>query len=72
MFAPEVSRAVPLGAVTTFSFVSLAQRALDAVTAWRHARATEKALLRLSDRQLSDIGLERGEIADVAEVLARA
>ena len=64
MFAPEVTRAVPLGSVTTFRVVSLAQRALDAFAAWRNARATEKALRRLSDRQLADIGLHRGEIAD--------
>ena len=72
MFAPEVSRAVPLGSATTFRAVSLAQQAFDAFTAWRNTRATEKALLRLSDRQLRDIGLLRGEIATVAENLARA
>ena len=72
MFAPEVSRAVPLGSVNTFRAVSLAQQALGAFTAWRNVRATEKALLRLSDRQLRDIGLLRGEIATVAEDLAHA
>ena len=71
MLAPEITRAVPLGSVTTFRAVSFAQYALDAFTAWRNARATEKALLRLSDRQLRDIGLLRGEIAEVAEDLAR-
>jgi uncharacterized protein YjiS (DUF1127 family) len=72
MLAPETTRAVPLGAVTTFHAVSLVQHALDAFTAWRNARATEKALFRLSDQQLGDIGLARGEIASVAEDLARA
>ena len=71
MLAPEVTRAVPLGSVATFRVVSLGKRALDAYTTWRNSRATERALLRLSDRQLSDIGLARGEIADVAEALSR-
>jgi uncharacterized protein YjiS (DUF1127 family) len=72
MFAPEITRAVPLGAVTTFRVVSFGQHALDAIAVWRNARATERALLRLSDQQLRDIGLDRGEIAVVAEDLARA
>ena len=70
MLAPEVTRAVPLGSVAAFRVVSLGQRALDAYTTWRNSRATEKALLRLSDQQLRDIGLLRGEIATVAEELA--
>ena len=51
MLAPEITRAVPLGAVTTSRAVSLAQHVLDTFTAWRNARATEKSLLRLSDQQ---------------------
>jgi uncharacterized protein YjiS (DUF1127 family) len=72
MFAPETSRSVPLGSITTFRIVSLTQHALGAFAAWRNARATEKALRHLSDQQLRDIGLRRGEIAAVAEDLARA
>lgn len=71
MFAPVLSRSVPLGSVTTFRVVSLAQRALDTLLAWQNARATEKALLRLSDQQLADIGLTRGSIADIAADLSR-
>ncbi len=40
--------------------------------AWRNARATEKALRSLSDKQLNDIGLHRGEIIAVAEDLAHS
>ncbi len=72
MFAPVVARAVPLGSITTFRIVSLSQRAFDAFAAWRNARATAKALLVLSDQQLADIGLNRGEITELAEDLARA
>jgi len=37
------------------------------VMAWNDARATRNALSRLSDRELEDIGLHRGEIELVAE-----
>jgi uncharacterized protein YjiS (DUF1127 family) len=72
MFAPEIARSVPLGSVTAFRAVSLVRHALHAFATWRNARVTERALLRLSDQQLRDIGLARGEIAEVAEELARA
>ena len=70
MFAPEVSRPVPLGSVATVRLVQYAQRALDGFTSWRNARATRKELLRLSDWQLSDIGLHRGQVDELAEGLA--
>ncbi len=66
------TRPVPMGAITTFRLVSLVERAVEAVVAWRNARLTEKALLKLSDKQLADVGLHRGEITEVAEELARA
>lgn len=39
---------------------------LSAVFAWNDARATRRALSRLSDHQLDDIGLVRGDIDDLA------
>jgi uncharacterized protein YjiS (DUF1127 family) len=66
----EGNRSVPLGASTTHRFVSLANRAVDSLAAWGNARATRRTLLALSDRQLRDIGLERGQIPGVAEALA--
>ena len=65
------SRNVPLGSVATFRVVSLFEHAINAVVTRRNVRANEKALRALSDRQLNDIGLLRGEIAEVAETLAR-
>lgn len=70
MSVTEINRPVPLGAASTFGVVSLFERAWDAFTAWRSARATAVALADLSDKQLADIGLSRGEIVDVAEQLA--
>lgn len=38
-------------------------RFISAFSAWRDARSTQKALAALSDRELEDIGLSRGDIA---------
>lgn len=46
-----------------FSFLN---SALGAVAAWNDARVTRNALIKLSDRELEDIGLIRGDIDDVA------
>jgi uncharacterized protein YjiS (DUF1127 family) len=67
----ENNRAVPLGAVATFRTVQIIERAIDAYRAWRVARATKAALHDLTDQQLADIGLHRGEIDAVAHDLAR-
>lgn len=37
-----------------------------AVAAWNDRRVTRDALGRLSDRELDDIGLMRGDIEDIA------
>lgn len=67
----ETTRPVPLGSVSTLRVVNLFERAYDAFTTWRDARATRSALAKLSDTQLADIGLRRTHIAAVAEDLAR-
>lgn len=41
------------------------QSILSAIAAWNDARATRKALEQLTDRQLEDIGLLRGEIDQI-------
>ncbi|MCL7463722.1 MULTISPECIES: DUF1127 domain-containing protein [Paracoccaceae] len=37
-----------------------------AILAWNDARVTRAALMKLSDRELDDIGISRGDIARVA------
>lgn len=63
MAAFETTHSAPFGAVSIFRFV----QSLDATTArlraWNDARLTRKALSRLTDRELDDIGLCRGDIA---------
>lgn len=71
MSVTETNNAAPLGSITAFRFVAAVERARDAFAAWRGARATERTLLALSDKQLSDIGLHRGDISALADTLAR-
>lgn len=58
---------------TTYGVATIANRVCAfvadlalAVSAWNDARVTSKALSNLTDRELSDIGLERGDIADIS------
>jgi uncharacterized protein YjiS (DUF1127 family) len=59
---------------TTYGFDGLASRIgttfvtlVGAIASWNDARVTRNALSALSDRELEDIGLVRGDIDEVAE-----
>lgn len=63
MAAYESSRVAPFGAVTIFRAVQIfSELRLNAVK-WNDARVTRNALGKLSDRELDDIGLCRGDVA---------
>lgn len=62
MAATETTRPAPFGAVTTYRFVSIVGSAFAALAAWNDTRVTRNALAKLSDRELDDIGLCRGDI----------
>lgn len=64
MAAFDTSRTAYGSASAVSSFIS---RTLAYVVAWNDARITRKALSSLSDRELADIGLIRGDIDTVAE-----
>jgi len=49
-----------------FGLTGLFARFFDAVQSWSDRRATRKALARLTDRELDDIGLCRGDIDQIA------
>lgn len=49
-----------------FSVSAVVFGLFDTVTAWNNARITRKSLSALTDRQLEDIGLCRGDIEGVA------
>lgn len=62
MAAYVTSRAAPFGAIFTFRAVQVVTNAYAAFATWNDARQTRNALERLSDRELDDIGLCRGDI----------
>lgn len=62
MAAIETSRPAPFGAITTYRAVTGLSRVFATLAAWNDARVTRKALSKLSDRELDDIGLCRGDI----------
>ncbi|MDX5351064.1 MAG: DUF1127 domain-containing protein [Paracoccaceae bacterium] len=62
MAAVETTRPAPYGAITTYRAINAVTNVLGALAAWNDARVTRKALNKLSDRELDDIGLCRGDI----------
>ena len=62
MAAVETTRPVPFGAITTYRAVTGVSSVLGLLSAWNDARVTRNSLNRLSDRELDDIGLCRGDI----------
>lgn len=71
MAAFETTRTAPLGAITTYRFIQFVSSAFAAVNNWNDARITRAALGKLTDRELDDIGLCRGDI-DLVGSLDRA
>lgn len=62
MAAVETTRPAPYGAITTYRAINALTNAARAFSAWNDARVTRKALSKLSDRELDDIGLCRGDL----------
>ncbi len=62
MAAVETTRPAPFGAITTYRAITSLSNVVGVFSAWNDARVTRKALNKLSDRELDDIGLCRGDI----------
>ena len=62
MAAYETTRTAPFGAISIFRAVQFVSDSLIALSNWNDARVTRNALAKLSDRELDDIGLCRGDI----------
>jgi uncharacterized protein YjiS (DUF1127 family) len=62
MAAVETTRPAPFGAITTYRAISGVTNVFAVLSSWNDARVTRKALNKLSDRELDDIGLCRGDI----------
>jgi uncharacterized protein YjiS (DUF1127 family) len=62
MAAYETSRPAPFGAISIFRAIQGVSNLAAKIVAWNDARATRNALSRLSDHELEDIGLCRGDV----------
>ncbi|MBN2629039.1 MAG: DUF1127 domain-containing protein [Rhodobacteraceae bacterium] len=62
MAATDTTRPAPFGAISIFRAVQGVSDLFAAIATWNDARVTRKALSKLSDRELDDIGLCRGDI----------
>lgn len=62
MAAYETTRPAPFGAISIFRAVQFISNAHIAFSNWNDARVTRNTLAKLSDRELDDIGLCRGDI----------
>lgn len=70
MAAIETTRPAPFGAATAYRFIQVFDRAIGVVADWNDARVTRRALEKLSNRELDDIGLCRGDIDRIATARA--
>lgn len=52
----------PFGAIATHTVVARLEAAFAAIVEWNTKRKTVKILSQLSDRELNDIGLIRGDL----------
>jgi uncharacterized protein YjiS (DUF1127 family) len=66
MAATSTTRTAPLGAITTYRFIQFVSNGFATLANWNDRRMTRSALGKLSDRELDDIGLCRGDIDNVA------
>ena len=62
MAAFETTRPAPFGAISIFRLVGFIGDTVAMLSAWNDARVTRKTLGNLSDHELDDIGLCRGDI----------
>ena len=62
MAAYQTSPAAPMGATTIYRTVAFVSEGLLRLRKWNDRRVTRDALSKLSDRELNDIGLCRGDV----------
>ncbi len=62
----EATRTTALSTRFSWRLVAFISAAFEAIAEWNDARATRKELYKLSEHELNDIGLCRGDIANIA------
>lgn len=65
------TNAAPMSAVASLKIVNTVSNVFASATEWNKRRQTTNELNRLSNAELSDIGLTRGDIKNVAAGLRR-
>lgn len=60
------TRPAPFGAITALNVVNRIEGVFATIGRWNAARATARSLNGLSDHELDDIGLTRGDIDRIA------
>lgn len=74
---PQPGRTTQMATVTNrtldagFGIASILSAFVGRISAWNDARVTRKALEALSDRELDDLGLNRGDIDSIANGIYR-
>lgn len=70
MAAFETSRPAPFGAISRHHHgkESFLARMVAAYKRWNEMRITRQELLRLTDRELDDIGISRADIANIENI----
>ncbi|MCP5071860.1 MAG: DUF1127 domain-containing protein [Rhodobacteraceae bacterium] len=61
----QYTRPAPFGAIATFNLTNRAEAILNVLVDWNTKRKTRSALSALSDRELDDIGLVRGDLENL-------
>ena len=59
------TRPAPFGAITVFNLVAHAETLMTKLSDWNTQRKTRNILSSLSDRELADIGLHRGDLDNI-------
>ena len=67
MAAASSTRPAPFGAIATYKVVTAFSALATVMSTWNDARVTRHSLGKLSDRELDDIGLCRGDIELIAQ-----
>lgn len=65
MAAIQTTRPAPFGAIATYRAVTFLSSIVAAFKGWNDVRMTRRALSKLSDRELDDIGLCRGDVDQI-------
>lgn len=65
------TKAAPFGAISVFRGAQAVDNIANTFRSWNEARRTMNELYQLTDRELNDLGIARGEIREIAKRASR-